>query len=41
MNDYVSKPVSPQALAAVLDQWLPRGTAEPPINIQGARESLA
>ena len=23
MNDYVSKPVSPQALAAVLQQWLP------------------
>ena len=24
MNDYVSKPVSPQALAAVLGKWLPQ-----------------
>jgi PAS domain S-box-containing protein len=24
MNDYVSKPVTPQSLAAVLDKWLPR-----------------
>jgi len=27
MNDYVSKPVSPQALADALDKWLPRETA--------------
>jgi CheY-like chemotaxis protein len=24
MNDYVSKPISPQALAEALDRWLPR-----------------
>jgi PAS domain S-box-containing protein len=34
MNDYVSKPVTPQALAEVLEQWLPNakddGRAEPP-----------
>ncbi|MCX6867371.1 MAG: hypothetical protein NTV46_14320 [Verrucomicrobia bacterium] len=23
MNDYVSKPISPQSLAAVLEKWLP------------------
>ena len=27
MNDYVAKPVSPQALAEVLDKWLPKETA--------------
>ena len=27
MNDYVSKPVSPQALAAALEKWLPRDSA--------------
>jgi len=29
MNDYVTKPVSPQALAEVLDKWLPKKTAPP------------
>jgi CheY-like chemotaxis protein len=24
MNDYVTKPISPQALAEVLDKWLPK-----------------
>ena len=24
MNDYITKPVSPQALAEMLDKWLPR-----------------
>ena len=28
MNDYVTKPVSPQALAEVLDKWLPEENAE-------------
>gem|GEM_PF-1816205 len=28
MNDYVSKPVSPQALATVLDKWLPNEASE-------------
>jgi len=27
MNDYVTKPVSPQALAEALDKWLPKETA--------------
>ena len=27
MNDYVSKPVSPQSLAEVLEKWLPKETA--------------
>ncbi len=29
MNDYVSKPVSPQALAEALDRWLPRDVDVP------------
>jgi two-component system sensor histidine kinase/response regulator len=29
MNDYVSKPVSPAALAEALDRWLPREAAAP------------
>ena len=28
MNDYVSKPISPQALADVLDKWLPKEEGE-------------
>jgi two-component system, sensor histidine kinase and response regulator len=28
MNDYLSKPVSPQALAEVLDKWLPKENGE-------------
>jgi signal transduction histidine kinase/CheY-like chemotaxis protein len=38
MNDYVSKPVSPQALAEALDRWLPRettATTEPPPRERG------
>jgi PAS domain S-box-containing protein len=34
MNDYVSKPVSPQTLATLLDQWLPRETVHPTPNTQ-------
>jgi PAS domain S-box-containing protein len=30
MNDYVSKPVHPQALAAVLKKWLPQTAADKP-----------
>ena len=29
MNDYVTKPISPQALAAALDRWLPREETAP------------
>ncbi len=29
MNDYVSKPISPKALAEVLDKWLPKEAEEP------------
>jgi CheY-like chemotaxis protein len=28
MNDYVSKPISPKALAEALDKWLPKEKAE-------------
>ena len=28
MNDYVSKPISPEALSAALDKWLPKEPAE-------------
>jgi CheY-like chemotaxis protein len=24
MNDYISKPVTPEALAEILEKWLPR-----------------
>jgi signal transduction histidine kinase/CheY-like chemotaxis protein/HPt (histidine-containing phosphotransfer) domain-containing protein len=38
MNDYVSKPVSPQSLAEVLEKWLPQDTAagkeQPPAKAQ-------
>jgi PAS domain S-box-containing protein len=40
MNDYVVKPVSPQALAEALDKWLPKemsvATARPPATIGDA-----
>ena len=29
MNDYVSKPMSPQALATVLERWLPQEAKNP------------
>ena len=32
MDDYVAKPVDPQALADVLDKWLARGTAAPAVS---------
>jgi CheY-like chemotaxis protein len=28
MNDYISKPVTPQALAEALEKWLPKGIQE-------------
>ncbi|HAX92033.1 MAG TPA: hypothetical protein DCY07_07495 [Rhodospirillaceae bacterium] len=31
MNDYVSKPVSPQALFTVLEKWLPKKLVAPPV----------
>jgi len=36
MNDYVTKPVSPQALAEALDKWLPAETAGPRKQTPGA-----
>jgi HPt (histidine-containing phosphotransfer) domain-containing protein len=43
MNDYVSKPVSPQALAEALDKWLPKevktGSRKPENDEQSSRVS--
>jgi len=36
MNDYVSKPISPQALAETLDKWLPREAAPAPKQAAGS-----
>ena len=42
MNDYVSKPVSPQSLAAVLQRWLPAASAPvPPQRADTAPAELA
>ncbi|MEI7591560.1 MAG: response regulator, partial [Deltaproteobacteria bacterium] len=30
MNDYITKPVSPQALAEVLEKWLPKDELDHP-----------
>jgi CheY-like chemotaxis protein/HPt (histidine-containing phosphotransfer) domain-containing protein len=35
MNDYVSKPISPQALAEALDKWLPQEVAAAPKQAAG------
>ena len=32
MDDYVTKPISPEALADALDRWLPRDDAVPPVH---------
>jgi PAS domain S-box-containing protein len=39
MNDYVSKPVSPQSLAEVLDKWLPKDTAATAGQTSGVTET--
>jgi len=41
MNDYVSKPVSAQALAEALDRWLPKETAATIQQAPGAPEETA
>jgi CheY-like chemotaxis protein/HPt (histidine-containing phosphotransfer) domain-containing protein len=41
MNDYVSKPVSPQSLAEVLDKWLPKETAATAVQPPGVTEKPA
>jgi len=41
MNDYLSKPVDPQALAAALDKWLPKRTARPGHESHEAAQSAA
>ena len=41
MNDYVSKPVSAQALAEALDRWLPKETAAEIHQAPGAPEETA
>jgi CheY-like chemotaxis protein/HPt (histidine-containing phosphotransfer) domain-containing protein len=41
MNDYVSKPIFPQALAEALDRWLPRETAAAPKQAAGKTEKPA
>jgi PAS domain S-box-containing protein len=41
MNDYVSKPVSPQALVEALDRWLPRETATTTEQARAASEGTA
>jgi signal transduction histidine kinase/DNA-binding response OmpR family regulator len=41
MNDYVSKPISPQALAKALEKWLPREAAAAPKQATGKPEETA
>ena len=41
MNDYVTKPISPEALAAALDRWLPRDEANPAAPAQVAQPPVA
>jgi HPt (histidine-containing phosphotransfer) domain-containing protein len=37
MDDYVTKPISPEALATALDRWLPLEEAAPTVHGQAAR----
>ena len=37
MDDYVTKPISPEALATALDRWLPLEGAAPALHAQAAR----
>jgi HPt (histidine-containing phosphotransfer) domain-containing protein len=39
MNDYVSKPVDPGALAKVLERWLPHQEAAPEVKVQSTRDA--
>jgi len=41
MNDYVAKPVSPQALAEALEKWLPRESAMTAAPVPGMPEGTA
>ncbi|MCX5856052.1 MAG: response regulator [Deltaproteobacteria bacterium] len=41
MNDYVTKPVDPQALVEALDKWLPKETAKTTDQAPGAPEGTA
>jgi PAS domain S-box-containing protein len=41
MDDYVTKPVSPQVLAEVLDKWLPQAATTPAMPVLGAPEATA
>jgi HPt (histidine-containing phosphotransfer) domain-containing protein len=36
MDDYVTKPISPQALAEAIDRWLPRHDADPALRAPAA-----
>jgi PAS domain S-box-containing protein len=41
MNDYLAKPINPQALAEALDKWLPKENAVTPQQVKVASESTA
>ena len=41
MNDYVSKPISPQALAEALEKWLPKEAAAATKQAAGKPEEAA
>ncbi len=41
MDDYVTKPISPEALAEALDRWLPRDDVAPPPRAPGGPAAAA